>query len=178
MDEELMVEVRRAMANWRATHPHATFAEIEEAVEEQIASIRARMLEQVVADGPRQERPICRACGSTMTPKQEAGRQLTVRGDAAVRLRRRYAACPSCGAGLFPLDEELALLPSSFSPAIHQCIVRLGTLLPFDRVPEQVAALTGLTVSRETARRLTEQVGAAQAAVEREELHHPPGRTG
>lgn len=74
------------------------------------------------------------------------------------------------GRVFFPLDEELALLPSSFSPCIHQCIVRLGTLLPFDQVPEQLAALTGVTVSRETVRRLTEQAGAAQVAVERKVL--------
>jgi YgiT-type zinc finger domain-containing protein len=102
MDDELMAEVRSAMMSWRGTHPHATFAEIEEAVEEQIARIRVRMLEQVVADGPRQEQPICGACGTTMVPRREAERQLTVQGDEAVHLRRPYAVCPSCGAGLFP----------------------------------------------------------------------------
>ena len=102
MDDELMAEVRSAMTRWRGTHPHATFAEIEEAVEEQIARIRVRMLEQVVADGPKQEQPTCRACGTTMVPRSEAERQLTVQGDEAVHLRRPYAVCPSCGAGLFP----------------------------------------------------------------------------
>jgi YgiT-type zinc finger domain-containing protein len=102
MDEAVMVEVRSAMASWRSTHPHATFAEIEEAVEEQIGRIRARMLEQVVADGPVQEHAICRCCGTTMVPRSEAERQLTVQGDEAVHLRRPYAVCPSCGAGLFP----------------------------------------------------------------------------
>ena len=102
MDEDLMAEARSALANWRATHPHATFAEIEVAVEEQISRMRAGMLEAVVADGPKQERPICRACGVTMVPKQEEVRELTVQGDEAVHLRRRYAVCPSCGAGLFP----------------------------------------------------------------------------
>lgn len=102
MDEDLMADVRGAMTDWRATHPHATFAEIEAAVEEQITRVRARMVEQVVADGPKQEHPVCRACGATMVPKQEEERQVTVQGDASVHLRRRYAVCPSCGAGLFP----------------------------------------------------------------------------
>src|SRR5947209_11309096 len=78
------------------------------------------------------------------------------------------------GRVFFPLDEELALLPTTFSPFIHQCIVRLGTLLPFDQVPDQLAALVGVTVSRETVRRLTEQAGAAQVAVEAEELRQVP----
>ncbi len=97
-----MDEVRSAMTGWRATHPHATFAEIEQAVEEQITRIRAQMLEQVVAAGPKQERPICQACGTSMVPRSEAERQVTVQGDAAVHLQRSYAVCPSCGAGLFP----------------------------------------------------------------------------
>lgn len=74
------------------------------------------------------------------------------------------------GRGFSPLDEELALLPSSVSPFIHQCIVRLGTLVPFTQVPEQLAALVGVTVSRETVRRLTEEAGSAQVAVEAGDL--------
>jgi hypothetical protein len=73
-----------------------------------------------------------------------------------------------------PLDEELGLLPSSFSPFVHQCIVRLGTLLPFEQVPDQLAALLGVVVSRETVRRLTEQAGAAQVAIEAADLHQVP----
>jgi YgiT-type zinc finger domain-containing protein len=102
MDEELMAEVRSAMAQWRGTHPHATFAEIEQAVEEQIARIRVAMLEQVVADGPKQEEVICHACGSTMVRRSQSGREVTTQRDETVHLQRGYAVCPSCGTGLFP----------------------------------------------------------------------------
>lgn len=102
MDETLMAEVEQAMTVWRSTHPHATFAEIEQAVEEQITRIRVQLLEQVVAAGPTQEQPSCPACGTTMVPRSHAERQLTVRGDDAVHLQRSYAVCPSCGRGLFP----------------------------------------------------------------------------
>lgn len=73
-----------------------------------------------------------------------------------------------------PLDEELALLPSTFSPFIHQCIVRMGTLLPFEQAAEQITALTGVQLGRETVRRLTEQAGVAQVATETEDLHRVP----
>ena len=102
MDDELMAEVRSAMQQWRGTHPHATFAAIEQAVEEQITRIRVRMLEQVVAAGPTQEQPICPACGTTMVPRSQQTRELTVQGDEAVQLDRAYTVCPSCGTGLFP----------------------------------------------------------------------------
>src|SRR5947209_14111160 len=78
------------------------------------------------------------------------------------------------GRVFFPLDEELALLPSSFSPFIHQCIVRSGTLVPCEQVPKQVAALLGVQVSREMVRRLTEQAGTAQMAIEAADLHQAP----
>jgi YgiT-type zinc finger domain-containing protein len=102
MDEELMAEVRSAMAQWRGTHPHATFAEIEQAVEEQITRIRVRMLEQVVADGPKQEQVMCQTCGTTMVVRKQGDRELTVQGDDVVHLHRPYTMCPSCGTGLFP----------------------------------------------------------------------------
>jgi hypothetical protein len=72
------------------------------------------------------------------------------------------------GRGFFPLDERIGLLAhSTFSPRIYQCLVRLGTELPFERVPELARLLLGVHVSVDTVRRLTEAAGAAQ--VEREE---------
>src|SRR5947209_339696 len=53
-----------------------------------------------------------------------------------------------------------------------QTIVRLGTALPFEQVPELLAFLTGVHVSLETVRRLTEQAGAAQVALEERALAH------
>ena len=45
-------------------------------------------------------------------------------------------------------------------------MIRLGTWLPFERVPRELAALLGVTVSRETVRRRTEAAGAALVAAE------------
>jgi len=73
----------------------------------------------------------------------------------------------AAGGAFSPLDEELGLLPGSFSPFVHQSIVRLGTIMPFPRVPGELTFQIGVTVSRETARRLTE--GAGEALVEGEE---------
>jgi hypothetical protein len=39
-------EIFAAVAQWRAAHPHATLAEIEQAVDEQMHRLRARMIEQ------------------------------------------------------------------------------------------------------------------------------------
>jgi len=66
----------------------------------------------------------------------------------------------------FPLDEELALAPGSYAPFVHASIVRLGTWLPFERVPAVLGHFTRVPLSAETARRLTEQAGAALEAAE------------
>lgn len=71
------------------------------------------------------------------------------------------------GAGFSPLDESLALLPGHhLTPSLVEGIVRLGVLVPFAQVPPLIAHFTGVTVSVDTVRRLTEAAGAVQAARE------------
>jgi hypothetical protein len=83
-----------------------------------------------------------------------------------------------------PLDERLTLLPrSTFSPRVHQCLVRLGTELPFERVPAVAKLLLGVIVSVDTVRRLTEAAGVAQVdreAATRDRIRRtaPDGPTG
>jgi hypothetical protein len=74
------------------------------------------------------------------------------------------------GPGIFPLDEELALGAGAFSPHLVESIVRLGTWMPFERVPEGLAFFTQVAIGEETARRLTEAAGAALVAVEADDL--------
>src|SRR5215218_339653 len=73
---------------------------------------------------------------------------------------------PSAAPGFFPLDEELALEGSGYSPFVRASIVRLGTWLPFERVPPVLEHFTRVPVSADTARRLTEQAGAVLEAAE------------
>jgi hypothetical protein len=68
--------------------------------------------------------------------------------------------------GFSPLDEELALAAGSYAPFVYQSIVRLGTWLPFERVPAVLGHFTRVPVSVETARRLTERAGATLEAAE------------
>jgi YgiT-type zinc finger domain-containing protein len=99
---ELMDAVQREMQAWRSTHPRASLAEIEAAVEERINRIRTRLVEETIEDLPVLEQPICSTCGTTMVPRSQADRTLTLQGEQALDLRRSYAVCPTCGAGLFP----------------------------------------------------------------------------
>ena|SRR5918911_3847829 len=95
-------QVQRELAAWRSTHPRATFAEIEAAVEQQIEQLRTHLLSEHVQAGFHEERPVCPQCGATMVPRARSTRTLLLRGDQSLELERSYVRCPSCGEGLFP----------------------------------------------------------------------------
>jgi hypothetical protein len=87
------------------------------------------------------------------------------------------------GLVFFPLDEQLGLLPTCYSPFLVETMVRLGARLPFGQVADEMALLFKVPVSADTVRRLTEQAGAVQVTLEQQELERleheaPPEREG
>ncbi len=104
---ELGAKIFREMEDWHQAHPRATFAEIEAAVEDRLGGLRAELIEEGVAtraglESTGSDRPHCGACGHPMEARGARERAVTVRGNRVVRVRRRYLACPACGAGFFP----------------------------------------------------------------------------
>ena len=95
-------QAQRELAAWHSTHPRATLAELEVAVEEQIERLRAHLLDARTEAGFHEERPLCPQCGSTMVPRTQSSRQLILRGDHSLDLERSYVVCRRCGEGLFP----------------------------------------------------------------------------
>jgi len=103
--QALSEEVYSGMAAWRAAHPRATLAEIEAAVEERLAGLRARLVERAAlasAATDLRERPACPQCGGAVQARGKRTRRLTVPGDHVMELERTYAGCPQCGTGFFP----------------------------------------------------------------------------
>ena len=109
--EAVSTEVGQELADWRAAHPRASLAEIEQVVLEALERLQARYVTDLVqasaaADltaAPADERPRCPECGGTLEPRGQQERVvLTPRLTAAVRLRRSYGVCPTCAVGLFP----------------------------------------------------------------------------
>jgi len=102
--------VLTGLKEWRLAHPRATLAEMEAAVDERLAPVRARMLERLalasgvadVAGRPAGERARCPGCGAELAPRGKKTRVVVTQGGQELRLERDYALCPSCGAGLFP----------------------------------------------------------------------------
>lgn len=87
------------------------------------------------------------------------------------------------GPGFFPLDEELALVPGTLTPALHAALVRLSTRLPFRQAVDELARLKQVTTSEATARRHSEEAGGAYVAWQTAEVERlertlpapPPG---
>jgi NADH pyrophosphatase NudC (nudix superfamily) len=100
--DDVMNRVRRDLASWHATHPRATFAEMEVAVEEQIEQLRATLLQERAAGTWQDEHPACPHCGTTMMPRTRAQRTMILPGEEAVPIERVYVICPVCETGLFP----------------------------------------------------------------------------
>ena len=104
--QKMLEDTLRSLADWQRASPKATFAEIEDAVEEQVAVFRARLISDLVnaraAEAVSEAPPACPVCGHRMERRGAAERTMTVRGNHPVQVRRGHAVCPACGAGLFP----------------------------------------------------------------------------
>jgi hypothetical protein len=72
--------------------------------------------------------------------------------------------------GFSPLDEELGLGSLALSPRLAEGLVRLGTHLPFGVAVDTLAFFTGVQLTDETARTVTEAAGAALVRIEAAEL--------
>jgi hypothetical protein len=103
-------QVLAEMQAWREAHPQATLAEIEVESEARVVRLRARLVEDTAQASPRRdwteqpaaERPACPDCGRPLQARGLDTRRLTLPGEQAVALTRRYATCSACGTGLFP----------------------------------------------------------------------------
>src|SRR5579862_7502971 len=93
--QALTEEVLSGMRDWRTAHPKATFAEIEAAVDERLARMRARMLEAAalasaatdVSGSAAGERLTCPHCGQALMARGQRERTLRVPGKQTVALR-------------------------------------------------------------------------------------------
>ena len=103
-------EILTGMKDWRVQHPSATFRQIEAALDERLAGMRARMLQELAlasraADQSGQApegRARCPSCGARLEPRGKHPRTVVTDRGKTVELERDYAVCPSCGTGLFP----------------------------------------------------------------------------
>lgn len=166
------------MKKWREAHPKATLCEIERELDERLAQLRAKMLAESAmmseaGNWQREEAPLCPACGQKMEKRGEEKRgeekrRLKTGDGKEIELKRHYASCPACGAGFFPLDEELELLAGNYTPHAVENLVRLSAWMPFGSAVQTLAGILRVQVSKSSAVRMTEAAGAAYVSWQNE----------
>jgi hypothetical protein len=77
-----------------------------------------------------------------------------------VEVSRPYYLCPDCHAGQFPVDVELDIENTEFSPGVRRMQALVGQGAPFDHGREQMKVLAGLEVTAKSVERTAEVIGA------------------
>ncbi len=83
---------------------------------------------------------------------------------------RPYYLCPHCHTGQFPVDVELDIEQTEFSPGVRRMQALVGQQAPFDHGREQLKVLAGLEVTTKSVERIAEAIGADIAQDEQQEI--------
>ena len=77
-----------------------------------------------------------------------------------VRLSRPYYLCSQCHIGQFPVDAELDIENTEFSPGVRRMHALVGQQAPSDRGREQMKVLAGLEVTTKSVEGIAEAIGS------------------
>ena len=105
------------------------------------------------------KRKIDCGCGSQaeyieLRPKQI----VTLVGQA--RVMRPYYLCRGCHQGQIPIDKELDVEGTVFSPGVRRIMSLVGSQTSFDNARQQIKELAGLDVTTKAVERVSEATGA------------------
>jgi hypothetical protein len=87
-----------------------------------------------------------------------------------VRLSRPYYLCSRCHVGQFPVDVELDIENTEFSPGVRRMHALVGQAAPFDHGRAQMQLLAGLEVTSKSVERIAEAIGGDIAQREQGEI--------
>jgi len=88
----------------------------------------------------------------------------------SVEVSRPYYLC-ACGVGQFPVDVELDIENTEFSPGVRRMQALVGQEAPFDDGREQMKVLAGLEVTTKSVERTAEAIGVDIAQRQQAEIH-------
>ena len=118
-------EVMEQIKQWSLSHPKASLDEIEQALDERLGRLRARMLEDLAeaSDAVRLDeltvkRPRCPQCDEELIGRGQELRELETHHGQQVRLERSYASCPRCGVGLPPPGRRVGFVAGEDDAAL------------------------------------------------------------
>jgi Uncharacterised protein family (UPF0236) len=117
----------------------------------------------------KEERTVVCSCGQHAHYREQRSKAvLTALGQ--VDVLRPYYLCAHCGVGQFPVDVELDIENTEFSPGVRRMQAMVGQQAPFDDGREQMKVLAGLEVTTKSVERTAEAIGADIAQQEQAEI--------
>ncbi len=95
---------------WRGEHPRASFTEIENTVDKQLAQVRVAMIQDLALESEMTDikrlsaknRPKCPGCGRPLAANGKQSRQLISNHEQSVKLERSKGYCRHCRVSFFP----------------------------------------------------------------------------
>ena len=131
------------------------------------AAALSQLLEFPVPNEAERTLPCC--CGQQAHYRELRSKPvLTALGP--VEVLRPYYLCAHCGKGQFPVDVELDIENTEFSPGVRRMQAMVGQQVPFDHGREQMKVLAGLEVTTKSVERAAEAIGADIAQREQAEI--------
>ena len=100
-------DVRAALRQWSVGHARASLNELEDAVDTELAQVRAQLLAELTtrasATLDTTGWPRCATCGGALQHRGTHRRRIVVGKQAVpLELERSYGECPTCKVGIFP----------------------------------------------------------------------------
>lgn len=108
--DELYEEADREIRRWRQEHKRATLTEIEDTVDQELARMRAQMIQDMALASEtadlrsmaKEERPKCPQCGRPLVANGQQKRELVTDYEQGVELKRSKGYCRHCKLSFFP----------------------------------------------------------------------------
>ena len=116
-----------------------------------------------------EERKLPCSCGQ-QAHYRELRSKLVLTALGWVEVLRPYYLCAHCGRGQFPVDIELDIENTEFSPGVRRMQAMVGQEAPFDDGREQMKILAGLEVTTKSVERTAEAIGTDIAQREQAEI--------
>jgi hypothetical protein len=128
------------------------------------------------------QRTVAGPCGQP-APYRELRSKPVLTAVGQVQVSRPYYLCPPCHTGQFPVDVELDIERTEFSPGVRRMQALVGQQAPFDHGREQMKVLAGLQVTTKSVERTAEAIGDDIAHQEQQQIQravqlHLPIRIG
>lgn len=107
---ESFQQASERISEWRGKHPRASFTDIENTVDEELARVRVAMIQDLalasaltdIKQLAPEERPKCPGCDRPLSANGQQSRQLITSYDQVVELERSKGYCRRCRVSFFP----------------------------------------------------------------------------